>query len=93
MWRVPVKVGFLICDPTAEKPDLLKDKYWDDTIPNEMLYTVGSIGERDVEFQGSAEITLKFVFIFNRILNHKKNSFFLLFAFFDWFFFHYLWIF
>ena len=93
MWRVPVKVGFLICDPTAEKPDLLKDKYWDDTIPNEMLYTVGSIGERDVEFQGSAEITLKFVFIFNRILNHKKNSFFLFFAFFDWFFFHYLWIF
>ncbi len=72
MWRVPVKVGFLICDPTAEKPDLLKDQYWDDTIPNEMLYTVGSIGERDVEFQGSAEITLKFVFIFNRILNHKK---------------------
>ncbi|XP_023341651.1 bestrophin-4 [Eurytemora carolleeae] len=53
-----LQVGFLICDPTAEKPDLLKDKYWDDTIPNEMLYTVGSIGERDVEFQGSAEITL-----------------------------------
>ena len=73
LWRVPLKVGFLICDPTAEKPDLLKDKYWDDIIPNEMLYTVGSIGERNVEFQGSAEITLKFVFIFIRILYYKKS--------------------
>jgi len=53
-----VQVGFLIVDPLVETPDLLKDKYWDDIIPQEMLYTVGSIAEQEGEFQGSAEITL-----------------------------------
>jgi len=53
-----IQVGFLICDPIVEKPDLLKDKFWDDIIPQEMLYTVGSIGDLETEFQGSAQVTL-----------------------------------
>lgn len=53
-----IQVGFLIVDPIVEKPDLLKDKFWDEIIPQEMLYTVGSVGDRGTEFQGSAEITL-----------------------------------
>ena len=53
------QVGFLIVDPVVEKPDLLKDKFWDEIIPQEMLYTVGSVGDRGTEFQGSAEIALK----------------------------------
>ena len=33
------QVGFLICDPTVEKPDLLKDKFWDQVIPDQLPYT------------------------------------------------------
>jgi len=53
-----LQVGFLICDPIVEKPDLLKDKFWEEIIPQELLYTVGSIADKNTEFQGSAEITL-----------------------------------
>jgi len=53
-----MQVGFLICDPTVEKPDLLKDKFWDDVIPPELPYTVGSEEFRAEEFKGSAEVTL-----------------------------------
>ena len=53
-----MQVGFLICDPTVEKPDLLKDKFWDEVIPSEIPYTVGSEIYRAEEFRGSAEIAL-----------------------------------
>ena len=33
------QVGFLICDPTVAKPDLLKDKFWDSVIPSQLPYT------------------------------------------------------
>ena len=33
----PFQVGFLICDPTVAKPDLLKDKFWD--FPSQLPYT------------------------------------------------------
>ena len=29
----------MICDPAVQKPDLLKDKFWDEIIPQEMLYS------------------------------------------------------
>ena len=29
-----VQVGYLICDPLVEKPDLLKDKFWSQVIPD-----------------------------------------------------------
>merc|ERR1712032_1371189 len=32
----------MICDPSVQKPDLLKDKFWESVIPKEMLYSVGS---------------------------------------------------
>ena len=35
----PFQVGFLICDPTVAKPDLLKDKFWDSAIPSQLPYT------------------------------------------------------
>ena len=53
-----IQVGFLICDPTVQKPDLLKDKFWEEIIPSEIPYTVGSEIYRAEEFKGSAEITL-----------------------------------
>ena len=38
------QVGFLICDPTGAKPDLLKDKFWDSVIPSQLPYTkVGTL--------------------------------------------------
>ncbi len=38
---------------------MMKDKYWDEIIPQEMMYTVLSIGDKKAEFQGSAEVTLR----------------------------------
>ena len=54
-----MQVGFLICDPTVEKPDLLKDKFWDEVIPQELPYTVGSEVFRAEEFRGSAEVSME----------------------------------
>ena len=48
----------MICDPTVQKPDLLKDKFWDSVIPQELLYSVGSEGYGKTvapEWRGSAE--------------------------------------
>ncbi|XP_023341648.1 bestrophin-4 isoform X3 [Eurytemora carolleeae] len=53
-------VGFLIVDPSKEKPELLKDSYWDEQIPAEIPYTLASVKDRNTEFQGSAEITLNY---------------------------------
>ena len=57
--RSMLQVGFLIVDPVVEKPDLVKDKFWDEIIPTDLLYTIGSIHEKETEFQGSAEIALR----------------------------------
>ena len=53
-----LQVGYLTCDPTVEKPELLKDKFWSEIIPAELPYTVGSEPDRAQEFRGSAELTL-----------------------------------
>jgi len=53
-----LQVGYLTCDPTVEKPELLKDKYWNDIIPSDIPYTVGSEAYKAEEFKGSAEMTL-----------------------------------
>ena len=53
-----LQVGYLTCDPTVEKPELLKDKFWNEIIPTDMPYTVGSEPYRAEEFRGSAEMTL-----------------------------------
>ena len=29
----------MICDPTVKKPDLLKDKFWNQIIPDQPNYT------------------------------------------------------
>lgn len=57
-----LQVGYMICDPTVEKPDLLKDRFWDEIIPQDLLYSVGSEGygkELEPEFRGSAEVALE----------------------------------
>merc|ERR1719237_1630911 len=51
----------MICEPPVQKPDLLKDKFWESVIPKEMLYSVGSEGYGKLltpEFRGSAEVAL-----------------------------------
>lgn len=56
-----IQVGYMICDPAVQKPDLLKDKFWESVIPKEMLYSVGSDGYGKIlspEFRGSAEVAL-----------------------------------
>ena len=53
-----LQVGYLTCDPTVEKPELLKDKFWSEIIPTDMPYTVGSEPYKAEEFRGSAEMTL-----------------------------------
>ena len=53
-----LQVGFLTCDPTVEKPELLKDKFWNEIIPSDIPYTVGSEAYKAEEFKGSAEMTL-----------------------------------
>ena len=56
-----IQVGYMICDPSVQKPDLLKDKFWESVIPKEMLYSVGSEGYGKLlppEFRGSAEVAL-----------------------------------
>ena len=54
-----IQVGFLICDPAVPKPDLLKDKFWDEVIPSELPYTIGSEIYKAEEFKGSAEMSLE----------------------------------
>lgn len=54
-----IQVGFLICDPLVEKPDLLKDKFWDQVIPDTLPYTKAAEEFKKPEFEGSAEKTLK----------------------------------
>ena len=51
-------MGFLICDPEVEKPDLLKDKFWSEVIPSELPYTIGSEIYKAEEFKRSAEMAL-----------------------------------
>ena len=46
-------------DPTVEKPELLRDKFWDEILPPELPYTVGSRADKQSEFRGSAEIFLE----------------------------------
>ena len=56
-----IQVGYMICDPSVQKPDLLKDRFWESVIPKEMLYSVGSEGYGKLlppEFRGSAEVAL-----------------------------------
>ena len=56
-----IQVGYMICDPNVQKPDLLKDKFWESVIPKEMLYSAGSDGYGKIlspEFRGSAEVAL-----------------------------------
>jgi len=53
-----LQVGFLTCDPTVEKPELLKDKFWNEIIPSEIPYTVGAEAYKAEEFKGSAEMSL-----------------------------------
>ena len=42
----------------VEKPELLKDKFWNEIIPSDMPYTVGAQPYKAQEFKGSAEMTL-----------------------------------
>ena len=52
-----LQVGFLTCDPTVEKPELLKDKFWNEIIPSDIPYTIGSEAYKAEEFKGSGART------------------------------------
>lgn len=41
------------------EPELLKDRYWDEIIPSELVYTTGAEKYKNTEFEGSAERSLK----------------------------------
>ena len=53
-----LQVGFLMSDPTVEKPELLRDKFWSEMSP-ELPYTLGSRADKQSEFRGSAELFLE----------------------------------
>ena len=52
------QVGYLIVEHD-ETPELLQDKYWDMTIPQDIPYTVAAEKYKAEEFVGSAEATLQ----------------------------------
>ena len=54
-----IQVGYLICDPLVEKPDLLKDKFWNQVIPDQLPYTKAAEEFKREEYKGSAEVHLK----------------------------------
>ena len=54
-----LQVGYLICDPTVAKPDLLKDRFWNQSIPSQLPYTKAAEPFKQQEFEGSAEVHLK----------------------------------
>ena len=51
-------MAYLIVDHKDE-PELLKDKFWDEIIPTELVYTIGAEIFKNTEFEGSAERSLK----------------------------------
>ena len=54
-----IQVGFLICDPMVSRPELLKDRFWNQSIPNQMPYTKAAEAFKKDEYKGSAEVHLK----------------------------------
>ena len=52
------QVGYLIVEH-EESPELLQDKYWDMTIPQDIPYTIAAEKYKAEEFVGSAEATLQ----------------------------------
>ena len=54
-----IQVGFLICDPMVSRPELLKDRYWNQSIPDQMPYTKAAEAFKKDEYKGSAEVHLK----------------------------------
>ena len=52
------QVGYLIVEHD-ETPELMQDKYWDMTIPQDIPYTVAAQKFKAEEFVGSAEATLQ----------------------------------
>ena len=52
------QVGYLIVEHD-DTPELLQDKYWDMTIPQDIPYTVAAEKYKAEEFVGSAEATLQ----------------------------------
>ena len=53
------QVGFLICDPLVSKPDLMKDRFWNLSIPQQLPYTKAAKLFQKDEYRGSAEVHLK----------------------------------
>jgi len=53
-----VQAGFLIADH-QDCPELLQDKYWEESFPSKIPYTVGAEKYKKDEFLGSAENTLE----------------------------------
>ena len=53
-----IQVGFLITDPMVVKPDLLKDRFWSQSIPAQMPYTKAAEAFKKEEYKGSAEVHL-----------------------------------
>lgn len=54
VWRF--QAAYMIVDEMHEEhPELLKDQYWDEVVPKDLPYTVGSEHYRKEEPKGSAE--------------------------------------
>ncbi|XP_066250882.1 bestrophin-3 [Euwallacea similis] len=52
-----IKAAYIIVDEMHEEhPELLKDQYWDEVVPKEIPYTIGSEHYRREEPKGSAEM-------------------------------------
>ncbi|ENN71013.1 hypothetical protein D910_06878 [Dendroctonus ponderosae] len=52
-----IKAAYIIVDEMHEEhPELLKDQYWDDVVPKDIPYTIGSEHYRKEEPKGSAEM-------------------------------------
>lgn len=55
-YDLPAQASYMIVDEMHnEHPELLKDQYWDEKVPVELPYTVGSEQYRRIEPKGSAE--------------------------------------
>ena len=51
------QVGYMIVEH-EETPELLQDKYWDSSIPQDIPYTIAAEKYKADEYVGSAEATL-----------------------------------
>ena len=66
-----VQVAYLIVDEMhAEHPELVKDAFWDEGVPEELPYTLAAEEFRAEPWQGSAAEVKRLITFFLNILNN-----------------------